>query len=291
MIGLLIGILLKTWDFTKEASPWLLLGFLFAGLLKTFVPSELLFKYLGSNKLRSILMATLIGIPLPLCSCGVIPTGLSLYEHGASRASTLSFLIATPATTVTAIFLTFGMLGWRFALAEVLLCFGVAIITGLFVDTIVKNGQTGRALKIVEQAHENKKIKTILQYGFIDMVDDVGLYILIGLFGAGIVAVFAPSNLVVEYLSGPLSLIAMVLIATPMYICSTASVPFVASLIAKGMNPAAGLVVLTAGPATNIATVLAIGKTMGKETALFYVSSIVIFSVLIAYGFDLAGLI
>lgn len=131
MVGLIIDILLWTWKFTEDAAPWLLMGFLFAGLLKAFVPSEIVLRYLGKRDMRSILVAILVGIPLPLCSCGVILTGIGLYRSGASKASTLAFFIATPATTITTILIAVGMLGWRFALAEVLTCFGMAIATGL----------------------------------------------------------------------------------------------------------------------------------------------------------------
>lgn len=121
------------------------------------------------------------------------------------------------------------------------------------------------------------------------MVDDTGLYIFLGLLGAGIITALLPSDLVAGYLGGSSSLIILVLVATPMYICSTASVPFVASLIETGMNPAAGLVILIVGPATNLSTIFAIGKTMGWKTAILYISSIIVFSVLIAYCFDLVG--
>ncbi len=297
MIDLIIDILLWTWKFTKEAAPWLLMGFLFAGLLKAFVPSEIILRYLGKRDLRSILTATLVGIPLPLCSCGVIPTGMSLYKSGASKASTLAFFIATPATTITTILIAVGMLGWRFALAEILTCFGVAIATGLMAWIFLKESET---VKPAERRHNvnipakrrrlGDGIKAMLHYGFVDMVDDIGLYILIGLLGAGIIAALAPTDLIQQYLGrGLLPLVIMVIIGTPMYICSTGSVPFVAALIEKGMNPCAGLVFLIVGPATNLSTILVIAKSMGRKTAALYISSIIVFSILIAYSFGLGG--
>lgn len=299
MVDLIIDILLWTWKFTKEAAPWLLMGFLFAGLLKAFVPSEVILKYLGKGDLRSILTATLVGIPLPLCSCGVIPTGIGLYRSGASKASTLAFFIATPATTVTTILIAVGMLGWRFALAEVLTCFGVAIATGLLAWIFLKESETVKPTEGKRNGKENipakrrrlgEGIKTMLRYGFVDMVDDIGLYILIGLLGAGIIAALAPTDLIQQYLGrGLLPLVIMVLIGTPMYICSTGSVPFVAALIEKGMNPSAGLVFLIVGPATNLSTILVIAKSMGRKTAVLYLSSIIVFSILIAYSFGLGG--
>ncbi|MDI6888608.1 MAG: permease [Methanocellales archaeon] len=297
MVDLIIDILLWTWKFTKEAAPWLLLGLLFAGLLKAFVPSEIVLRYLGKGNLRSILMATLVGIPLPLCSCGVIPTGLGLYKSGASKASTLAFFIATPATTITTILIAVGMLGWKFALAEVLTCFGVAIATGLLAWILLKESETAKptggkhnANTLTKKLRLGEGIKAMLHYGFVDMVDDIGLYVLIGLLGAGIIAALAPPDLIQQYLGrGLLPLVIMVLIGAPMYICSTGSVPFVAALIEKGMNPSAGLVFLIVGPATNLSTILVIAKSMGRETAALYVSSMIVFSILIAYSFGLGG--
>jgi hypothetical protein len=297
----LTQIALNTYTYGREASVWLLIGFLFAGLLRVFMPQEFLYKHLGKRGFRSILTATVIGIPLPLCSCGVIPVGVGLYRQGASKASTLAFFISTPATTVTTILIAAGMLGWRFAIAEVVLCFAVAFITGLLASLLLgkRSEKSERAGKVdvrsfCEASYSNKggkeKIVAVFRYGFIDMVDDIGLYVLIGLFTAGVVATLIPSTFIEQFLGkGIIPLILMVLIGTPMYICSTASVPFVAALVAKGMHSAAGLVFLVAGPATNLSTILVVGKSMGKETAFLYVASIIIFSVLFAYGFCLVG--
>ncbi|VUT26582.1 MAG: putative permease [Candidatus Methanolliviera sp. GoM_asphalt] len=192
--------------------------------MKAFIPSEILFKYLGGNRSRSILTATLVGIPLPLYSCGVIPTGLSLYDQGASKPSTLAFLIATPATSITSIFLVFGMLGWRFAIAEIATSFCVAVITGLLAGVVLK-GRTPYT-PVCSPTDQNltspplrDKMKTVFRYGFIDMIDNIGLCILIGLIGAGIIAAMIPSEIVGGYLGGSAFLTIMVLLATPMYIC------------------------------------------------------------------------
>lgn len=300
----------NTFNYGKEASFWLLIGFLFAGFLKVFIPSNFFYRYLGKSSLKSIFMATLLGIPLPLCSCGVIPTGVGLYRQGASKASTLAFFISTPATTITTILISVGMLGWKFAVAEIITCFGVAFLTGTLALLILEK-EENKKIKGEMNLHEAKtdgdkcptyetfqpkksrlkgKIWEMFHYGFVEMVDDVGLYVLIGLVTAGIVAALIPQTLIEQFLGkGILPLLIMVLIGTPMYICSTASVPFVAAMAAKGMHLAAGLVFLVAGPATNVSTILVVGKVMGKKTATLYVFSIIFFSVLIAYGFCLVG--
>jgi uncharacterized membrane protein YraQ (UPF0718 family) len=303
--AVIVEILENTWHYLEEAAPWLLMGFLFAGLLRAFVSSEFLFKHLGGRNIKSISTATLIGIPLPLCSCGVIPAGVGLYKQGASRASTLAFFIATPATTITTILIVLGMLGWKFALAEIIACFGVAILTGLLALVFLQDEPRRVRMPKREKhpfrvkdvpacekcRHEFKeRIKTTFRYGFIDMVDDVGPYIIVGLLAAGIIAALIPLSVIQQNLGGGLlPLIVVVLIAAPIYVCSAASVPFIAALIAKGMSPAAGLVFLIAGPATNLSTIFAIGKSMGRRTALLYITSIVVLSVLIAYGFQVVG--
>lgn len=289
----------NTWYYTKEASPWLLTGFLFAGLLKAFVPSEILLKYLGGRNIGSILRATLVGIPLPLCSCGVIPTGIGMYKQGASISSTLAFFIATPATTITAIMLSFGMIGSKFTLVWIIACFSIAVLIGILSLFFLKD-KPKDLKKNIEKEHTFKiqkifnckncqnifggKMKEVFRYGFIEMVGEIGVYIFIGLLAAGIISALIPPGFIGKNLgTGVLPLLIIVLIATPMYVCSTASIPLVASLIAKGMHPALGIAFLIAGPATNISPILAIGKVMGKKTALLYLISIIVFSILITF--------
>jgi len=306
-----IDILEQFWQFMVEAAPWLLLGFLFAGLLKAFVPSELILRYVGKGNARSVLTATVIGIPLPLCSCGVIPTGMALYQQGASRAATVAFLIATPATTVTAILITAGMLGGKFTAAYIITAFVVAVITGMLAMVFLKEkprempeeavgcsceSGEGEATCVVDGPVRHggyglkERIKVTFRYGFIEMGEDIGHWILIGLAAAAIIAALVPENYIGEYLGEGLpALIIMAVVATPIYICSTASVPFVAALVASGMNPAAGLVFLILGPATNLSTVLVIGKSMGKGTVILYLVSILVLSIAMAYLFNYAG--
>jgi len=281
-----------------EASPWLMLGFLLAGLLKALAPPGFLYRFLGGRGLRSIALATIVGIPLPLCSCGVIPVGVGLYRQGASRAATLAFFISTPATTVTAVVLAMGMLGWRFAVAWVLTCFAVAFLTGLLSLLLQGVGVEGEASAqgscVVETPRPltslKDKARGVLEFGFVEMVDDLGLYILAGLLITGLVAALAPGELIEQYLGGGLlPLLVMALVGTPVYVCSTSSIPFVASLIDKGMSAAAGLVFLIAGPATNASTIMAVGKSMGWRTAALYVSSMMSLSIAFAYALQAAG--
>lgn len=305
------------WYFLEEAAPWLLLGFLFAGLLKAFIPADVILRYIGGGDIKSILTATLVGIPLPLCSCGVLPTAMTLYKQGSSRAAAMAFLIATPATTVTAIILTLAMLGWRFTAIYVVTAFIVAIGTGLLallfltgkIDTIAANIPGGRSVERCDSCdtagtnmcccekdkpgkndYLRDKLRTVFHYGFIEMMADIGHWIIIGLLVAAVIYRLMPAAVVENYMSGGASALVLVaIISAPMYICSTAAVPFVAALVATGMAPAAGLVILILGPATNVSTILVIARTMGKNTALFYAASIMIISIGAAYIVSLGG--
>ena len=261
----------STWYYTKEALPWLIIGFLIAGLLKAFVPEGFLFKYLGARNMRSVLNATLIGIPLPLCSCGVIPAGIGLYEQGVSRASTLVFLIATPTTAITTILISIGLLGIKFTITIVGVALLIAFLTGSVALILLKDEELGKTAKNEDKhritltgiatckmcrAEAKKGLNEAFRYGFIEMGKDIGPYIIIGLLAAGIISAFVPQTLIESYLGGGmLPLIMILIIGTPMYICSAASIPFVAALLAKGMSTAAALVFLIVGPATNIATI------------------------------------
>ena len=310
-------IIASFWHFLGEAAPWLLLGFLFAGLLKVFIPSDVILRYIGGGNIRSILTATLVGIPLPLCSCGVLPTAMTLYKQGSSRAATMAFLIATPATTVTAIVLTLAMLGWKFTVAYIVTAFVVATGTGLLALLFLKRKPHFAALNSAENENDGtcdccpsegaiacsceeegsskthnfkEKLRTVFHYGFIEMMGDIGHWIIIGLLLAAVIYSLLPGNVVEEYMgSGLLALVLVAMVSAPMYICSTAAVPFVAAMIATGMLPGAGLVILILGPATNVSTVLVIARSMEKSTAGFYIASIMAISIGAAYIVSLGG--
>lgn len=314
MIAEIIG---SFWHFLGEAAPWLLLGFLFAGLLRVFIPSDIILRYIGGGNIKSILTATLVGIPLPLCSCGVLPTAMTLYKQGSSRAATMAFLIATPATTVTAIVLTLAMLGWEFAVTYVITAFIVATGTGLLALLFLKRKPYKAALNSSENENDGtcdycqsegtigysceqeessktqnfkEKLMTVFHYGFIEMMSDIGHWIIIGLLLAAVIYSLLPGYVVEEYMgSGLLALVLVATVSAPMYICSTAAIPFVAAMIATGMLPGAGLVILILGPATNVSTILVIGRSMGKSTAVFYIASIMAISIGAAYIVSLGG--
>jgi uncharacterized protein len=264
----------------SEMAPYLMIGFFFAGLLHLLFPKKKVRKYMGQNNFRSIFNAALLGVPLPLCSCGVIPTGISFYKHGASKASTVSFLISTPQTGVDSIFVTYSMLGLPFAIIRPI----VAFITGLFGGVVTKKVDPETADKDI-QNNDNEadlphgffaRIKEMFRYSFIEFLQDISNWLVIGLLIAALISVFVPNDFFADKIPNDfIGMLLILIISIPVYICATASVPVAAVLMLKGLSPGAALVLLMAGPATNAATITMIGKVLGKKSLIGYLGAII----------------
>ena len=264
---------------TLEMAPYLLLGFLFAGILYAWFPEGKIYKYLGKNNTRSVVNASLLGIPLPLCSCGVIPTGISFYKNGASKGSAVSFLISTPQTGVDSILVTWSLLGWPLAIIRPAIALFTGIFGGLLTNRFEKNTKPASSGKSVIPLMEEKKkigLKAMLKYAFVDFLQDIVKWLVIGLFIAALMAVLIPDDFFTNYLYNDyLSMLAVLLASIPLYVCATGSVPIAAVLIMKGLSPGAAIVFLMAGPATNAATISVIGNAMGRKTLFTYLFSII----------------
>ncbi|MDR0515976.1 MAG: permease [Fibromonadaceae bacterium] len=272
----------------NEMSPYLLLGFLIAGLLKAYVPKERYIKYIARSDFRSVLWAAIAGIPLPLCSCGVIPTGLSLRREGASKGATISFLISTPQTGVDSIAVTYSLLGLPFALVRVLAAFITALISGAVVSKLDKDTSDSISENSSNQDsyHKNKALQA-LHYGFVEMLQNIGKWLVAGIFVAGLLAIFLPENIFSSYLNNPLlNMLIVLAVAVPTYTCATGSIPMAAVLIMKGLSPGAAFVFLMAGPATSIASMTVIGKALGKRTLLIYIVCIVAGAMMFGLAID-----
>ena len=272
---------------TAEMAPYLLLGFLLAGILHVFVPKRFYARYLARNDFRSVCLSALFGVPLPLCSCGVIPTAMSMRLEGASKAATVAFLIATPQTGVDSIAATASLLGVPFAVIRPVAAFVTALGGGWLVGATAKpeEPRTRAASAAVDApAGWVAKCRAVLRYGFSDMVQDIGKHLLVGLLLAGAIAVFLPDDFFRLFADRPLlNMLLVLLLSVPMYVCATGSVPIAAALMLKGLTPGAALVLLMAGPATNLAAILVIGKVMGRRTLVGYLVSILIG----AFGFGM----
>jgi uncharacterized protein len=267
------------WELTLEMSPYLLLGFLFAGILYVYFPKEKVTRYLGKNNFKSALNASLIGIPLPLCSCGVIPTGISFYKNGASKGSSVSFLISTPQTGVDSILATYALLGLPLAIIRPFIALVTGVLGGLVTNSIEKH-EIANTPKLPENQHSlrkgDNKVKTMLHYAFVEFLQDISKWLVIGLLLAALMAVLIPDDFFTNYMANEyLSMILVLAASIPLYVCATGSVPIAAVLLMKGLSPGAAIVFLMAGPATNAATMTVIGKVMGKRTLFSYMVSII----------------
>jgi len=312
----LINFLRSFWSTLGEMAPFLLFGFFVAGVLAVFFRSELIEKHLGGHGTGAVIKAAVLGVPLPLCSCGVIPVAASLRKHGAGPGATTSFLISTPQTGVDSIMVTLSLLGPVFAIFRPLVAFVSGIIGGIVVnlfgdkppdsvesidtfckgDCLVENdedddlhlhedmgsqadaGKTGTshsdsfsdsAKRVVN------RFRYAMKYGFVTLPRDINTTLLIGLAIAAAISALVPDDFFAETLgAGFLSLIVMMVVGIPIYVCATASVPIAAALMMKGISPGAALVFLMTGPATNAATISTIWKIMGRRSAALYLLTV-----------------
>lgn len=285
-------------------SPFLLLGFFLAGVMHAFVPNKLYNRYLAKNNFASVFWAAMVGVPLPLCSCGVIPTAMSLRREGASKGATVSFLIATPQTGVDSIIATYSLMGLPFALVRPV----AALLTALFGGVLVNIGEKinrsrkaiadGKASEIKPNVACNStegkkntnfwhKCVAALKYGYVDMMQDIGKYLIIGLVVAGAITVLVPDSFFALFADNSLlSMLLVLLFSLPMYLCATGSIPIAVALMLKGLSPGAALVLLMAGPAVNFASMLVVGKVLGKKTLTIYLLSVILGSMLCGLGID-----
>lgn len=279
----------EIWTLFCEMSPYLLIGFLLAGLLHVFVPQNLYKRYLGDNTWKSVLWAALFGIPLPLCSCGVIPTAMGLRRQGASKGATVSFLIATPQTGIDSIISTYSLMGLPFAILRPL----AALITAIFGGWLCMEhkGKDSICTPYTEREKKVKnfagKISEALYYGFVEMMQDIGKWLVIGLLIAGIITAYVPNSWFTIFQDNSVySILFVLLFSIPMYLCATGSIPIAVALMLKGLTPGAALVLLMAGPASNAASILVIRKVLGRKTMLTYLASIIVGAVLFGLAID-----
>jgi copper ion binding protein len=281
---ILIEFFKTLWDLTIEMAPYLLLGFLIAGLLNGVFSKDWLQRNMGKPGIGSAVKAALLGVPLPLCSCGVIPTGVSFYKQGASKGATSSFLISTPQTGVDSILVTYSLMGWAFAIVRPIIAFVTGVLGGIWAD----QGTEAQANKNIEAescsdcADDNPSVKQhwfdrIFKYAFVTFLQDISRWLILGLVLATLITMFVPQSLFTEYLSSPwLNMLIVLAASIPLYVCATASVPIAAALLLKGVSPGAALVFLMAGPATNVATLTVLWQTIGKRTTIKYLVSIMV---------------
>ena len=264
-----------------EMAPYLLLGFFIAGVLHVFVPQKFYANYLSRSNKFSVVWAALLGIPLPLCSCGVIPTAIGLRNEKASKGAIASFLIATPQTGIDSILATFSLLGLGFAVVRPVAALVTGVCGGLLINRLVKDDTYAATEDSQCVVQRGSRWWRVLRYAFFEMIQDIGLRLTIGLLVAALINVAVPDEFFLTFGSQPLlQMLVILVVAIPMYICSTGSIPVAAALMMKGLSPGAALVMLMAGPAVNMASFLVVRKSLGSRFTTIYLLTIVVFSVL-----------
>jgi uncharacterized membrane protein YraQ (UPF0718 family) len=309
MIEFLQAFALNTWDMVAEMAPYLIFGFAVAGILHILIRPEVVQRLLGKPGLGAVLKACAIGVPMPLCSCSVIPVAASLRMSGASRGATAAFLSSTPQTGVDSILATYALMGGLFTTVRVAVAFVSGIVTGFLIELFCNSKVEGNAptyakatadmpslppeaklspLKSPPSSLRDKRSwSTALRYGFINLPADLAVALLVGLVLAGLITTLLPPDLISgSFSSGPLAFFLATAISLPLYICATASIPMAYALMAAGLSPGAALIFLITGPATNTATVITIWKMLGRKATLIYLGSLLVIAWLAGWFFN-----
>jgi len=293
------------WQLLVESAPWLLAGFAFAGVVYVLLPLERLTKHLGRPGLASVIKAAVVGVPLPLCSCSVIPAASSIRRQGASKGAFLSFVISTPETGVDSIAVSYALLGPLLAVVRPIAAAITAIAAGLLADAAAADAAPsgdaddpacGHRVSVKPAATvaccgdacgcqsvakpSGGGWMTALRYGFIEMFADLAPWLVTGFALAGLASALVPDGFIEQHVGTGLgAMLLMLMVGMPMYVCATSSTPIAAALIAKGLSPGAALVFLLVGPATNIATMVIVAREAGKRGVLIYLATIAVVAV------------
>jgi uncharacterized membrane protein YraQ (UPF0718 family)/ABC-type Zn uptake system ZnuABC Zn-binding protein ZnuA len=297
MAELLASVGVETARVFYEASLYVLIGFLVAGLLHEYLPTDVIARHLGRDDARSVVLAALFGAPIPLCSCGVLPAAAALRRKGASRSSLLSFLVSTPETGVDSVALTYGLLGPVMAVVRPLVAILTALVAGFVSMMLPADGMGGPgAADPMPPAHGQDppqaapsrrliaaaRARRVLAYGFGTLLDEISFWLVVGVGLTGLLGALLPDDFFSEVLGweggGLVPMLAMMMAAIPLYLCASASTPIAAAMIAKGLSAGTALVFLLVGPATNAATIAVVGRLVGHRRLWVYIGSIALVS-------------
>lgn len=288
-----------TWSLLADSAIYVLFGLLIGGLLKVFLSPATVVRHLGRGRFLSVFKAALLGIPMPLCSCGVLPAGASLRRQGANRGATTAFLISTPETGVDSIAITYALLGPIMTIARPVAAFATAAVAGVAEN--LSGWTRDRSIspdlscpvdgccdgtdcdETEHSAHHSfgDKLWNGMKFAVGDLWADLVGWFMVGMLLAGLITVLVPDHVMQRYLGGgSASMLLMLLVGIPLYICATASTPVAAALILKGVSPGTALVFLLAGPATNITSLSVVVGVLGKRATVIYLASIAVMSVL-----------
>lgn len=308
------------WTLFLLSAPWLMLGLLLAGLLNVFIPKDFLQRHLGQEGAWTTIKAALIGAPMPLCSCGVIPAAIGLRRAGASKSATTAFLVSTPETGVDSVSISYVLLGPFMAVIRPIAAVTSAVVAGMLVGREVESSSCQveastssccntkpetktsccSSVKDVSSVSEKSgccdgaslhhvappltdKLWQAIKFSCNKLLSDTMLWLMIGLFFAAVVQTFVPASFLSQWGDGIIAMVVVILVSIPMYICATASTPIAAGLLMAGVSPGAVLVFMLAGPATNIATLGVVAKELGRRAVVAYLVGVI--GVAIVFGF------
>jgi hypothetical protein len=315
MFNLIHAVVEASWLLLLDSSVYILFGILVAGLLKVFLNPETVAKHLGSGRFSSVIKAALIGVPLPLCSCGVLPAAVSLKKQGANKGATTAFLISTPESGVDSIAISYALLDPIMTVIRPVAAFITAVAAG-FIENIIdwpkalapvfpdisypveeQSGTDETSTPDIPATHRGKwtKILAGMRYALVDVWGDIAIWFFAGLLIAGMIMALIPNEFMTRWLDGGFSsMLVMLVIGIPLYICATASTPVAAALILKGVSPGAALVFLLVGPATNITSLAVLVGILGKKSTLRYLfilsSCAILFGLAVDQLYRMAGI-
>lgn len=308
----LTDILVACWDIYRASAIYMLFGFFIAGVLHVFIRADRIGTFLGQGKFRPIFLSALIGVPIPLCSCGVVPAAAGLRKQGASKGATVSFLISTPESGIDSISVTYALLDPIMTIMRPVSAFFTAMVAGIMENTFGKKESVPSTIPtgsdcaqggcntttVLENISEGisprnffktvpAKLSSGLSYAFVELLGDVGKWFIIGILIAGVITFIIPDVLLASIAENHFAAMVLAMVAgIPMYVCATASTPIAAALILKGLNPGAALVFLLLGPATNIATMSMVYGLLGKRSLFIYLGSMIGGAMLMGFAVD-----
>ncbi|MDY6851365.1 MAG: SO_0444 family Cu/Zn efflux transporter [Thermodesulfobacteriota bacterium] len=305
-MSFIINIFQESWHLLLEASVYVIFGLLVSGLLRVFLSPSSVAHHFGKDRVSSVFKAALLGIPIPLCSCGVLPAAAALKKQGASNGATTAFLISTPESGVDSMAITYALMDPIMTVARPAAAFTAAAAAGVTENFFSSDNDSGsmtpdltcpvdgccdgKSCSPEEHGKHHtfgEKIKAGLKYAFTEVWNDLAAWFLVGIILAGLITVLIPSEVIGQYFGGGLpSMLLMLAMGIPLYICATASTPIAASLILKGVSPGAALVFLLAGPATNITSLTVLPRILGKRGTAVYLAAIAIVAVFFGLALD-----
>lgn len=290
IITFIKDILVSALSMLNSASPWIVFSFAMAGVIHEFVGTDLMKKAsIGSTRLAGLLSMTITGMCLPICSCGTIPLGISMYYSGAYLGPVLTFMTSSPMINPIAIILSLGLLGPQITVIYVLMGFFCPMLIGMIANKLGGEElyykpayETTRVQLNLKKAQKTvpQRIKTGLRWSFTELALAISKYTVSGMLIAGLLFTVVPQGAIQRYLGDPgmISLLGITVVAALMYVCAVGHIPFIAAIVASGAAPGVAITFLTAGCATNIAELISIRKTIGKRAVSIYVISVIILS-------------